>query len=106
MIVTAWNNGSHHKSGAGYGIKVSIKDRDNYFDSGWSFIQLFLGDSKDSFSVNTAKKSFWNDTCHELISKDIGQWLIDQGLAPWPKGNPPKLKLTMLDGNQFRLARE
>ncbi len=32
MIVTAWNNGRHHASGAGYGLKVAIADRDRYFD--------------------------------------------------------------------------
>jgi hypothetical protein len=35
MIVTAWNNGKYHKTGAGYGFKVSIEDRDKYFKKDW-----------------------------------------------------------------------
>jgi hypothetical protein len=31
MIVTAYNNGQHHPSGAGYGLRLSVKDRDKYF---------------------------------------------------------------------------
>jgi hypothetical protein len=28
MIVTAWNNGSWHESGAGYGVKVNPGDKE------------------------------------------------------------------------------
>ena len=34
MIVIAWNNGGHHPSGAGYGLKISITDRNQYFNRG------------------------------------------------------------------------
>ena len=34
MIVKAWNNGAHHPTGAGYGIKISLADL-NEFDPHW-----------------------------------------------------------------------
>ena len=35
MIVTAWNNGPHNTSGAGYGVKVSAGDRElEYVEDG------------------------------------------------------------------------
>jgi RNA 3'-terminal phosphate cyclase len=34
-IVTAWNNGAHHSSGAGYGVKLTTKDRDVYLRREW-----------------------------------------------------------------------
>ena len=44
--------------------------------------------------VNCAKDSFWNGTCRELIARDIGRWFIDLGLAPWPKGRPPRFSMS------------
>ena len=69
FIGTAWNNGSHKMSGAGYGIKLNPRDRDRYFRKPKAFLRL-EGQAGD-ISVNTDKPSFWNYTCRELISKDI-----------------------------------
>lgn len=40
MKATAWNNGQHHPSGAGYGIKFTAADRDHFFRREWESIQL------------------------------------------------------------------
>lgn len=93
MKVTAWNNGKHHETGAGYGLKISVEDRDRHFDRHRQTVRIRFPDGSDC-AVNVAKSSFWNDTCRELISKEIGLWLIASGNAPWPKGHPPVLKLT------------
>ena len=78
---TAWNNGSHKMNGAGYGIKIDPRDRDRYFRKPNAFLRL-EGQTGD-ISVNTDKPSFWNGTCRELISKDIGLWLIPvDGIVP------------------------
>ena len=103
MRVTAWNNGSHHSSGAGYGLRISVADRDQFFDRSSASILLVLTDG-NQITVNTDKASFWNDTCRELISQSIGRWLIDEGLAPWPKGQPPEFELTKT-GDRFLLSK-
>lgn len=92
MIWTAWNNGRHHQSGAGYGFRVSAADRDTYFDRSWKIVTLELPsrEARITVTANIDKPSFWDGTCREMISKEIGQWLIARGLAPWPKGHPPK----------------
>ncbi len=105
MDVTAWNNGQHLASGAGYGLKVTIQDRDRWFNRKWGHIWLRLEGETDSFEVNVGKPSFWSDTCHELIHKRIGQWLIINHLAPWPKGQPPKLVLEHPSENNFYLRK-
>lgn len=38
MKVTAWNSGKHLESGAGYGFKLSIEDRDTFFDKDWTTV--------------------------------------------------------------------
>ena len=104
MIVTAWNNGRHHKSGAGYGIKISVEDRDRFFNSTWKTVILELEGYSHSVEVNINKTSFWNTSCRELISKDIGLWLRQRGLAPWTKRKPPKLEMVPVKDNRFELS--
>jgi hypothetical protein len=106
MQVTAWNNGSHHVSGAGYGIKIEIADRDRFFKREWKFIFLELEGHVSAIKINVDKASFWNESCRELISAEIGKWLLDTGLAPWSKGNPPKLVMEHIADNRFLLKRK
>jgi hypothetical protein len=100
---TAWNNGQHDKSGNGYGLKIPIADRDKYFDRTRGSVKVVVSDSGAEIEVNTNKKSFWSDSCRELISKELGVWLIRRGLAPWPKGSPPQVKVTPLAEGHFRI---
>jgi|SRR5712664_1289150 len=104
MIATAWNNGTHHESGAGYGLKIDVADRDRYFSRDWQDVVIKFSDGR-SATINIDKDSFWNFTCRELINQEIGRWLRSQGLAPWPAGNPPKLDLEPTSGNSFALNR-
>ena len=102
MKVTAWNNGEHHQTGAGYGLKLSASDRDRYFRESWGTVLIHLPDGVES-EVNTDKASFWNESCRELISQEIGRWLIKTGKAPWPGGNPPKFELIPKGERHFEL---
>ncbi len=106
MKTTAWNNGQHLSSGVGYGLKVTIEDRDRCFDQHWGSIWLRLEGESHAFEVNVTKPSFWGKTCHELIHKNIGKWLIKNHLAPWPKGKPPKLELEHIKDNHFFLRKK
>ncbi len=102
MRVVAWNNGRHHRTGAGYGLKVSAKDRDDYFDKSWGEVLINLPDGSIA-TVNITKDSFWSSTCRELIGKNIGGWLLASGLAPWGSGNPPRFDLKVIRPREFRL---
>lgn len=104
MKVTAWNSGKHFESGAGYGLKVSIEDRDTFFDKNWTSVIVQLPNNNEPIEINIAKSSFWNSTCRELISQDIGIWLRSEGLAPWRKGKPPKFELVHIAGNSFKVT--
>ena len=55
-------------------------------------------------SVNTNKASFWNGTCKELLSKEIGLWLINNDVAPWMKNHPPKLQLEPAGEQRFNVT--
>jgi len=101
MIVAAWNNGQHYVSGAGYGLRVAVADRDRFFDPDGGSAVLDLEGWGAPVTVNTAKASFWGPTCRELIAGEIGRWLRRRGLAPWPQGRPPRLLMEPLGRNRF-----
>src|SRR3954471_4032950 len=98
MHATAWHNSVPSTDPTGYGIKFTKPDRDRYFRTEWDSIVLELDESEET-SVPLAP-SFWR-SCSELRSGAIGQWLIDQRVAPWPRGNPPGVVVHHLDGNRF-----
>ena len=103
FVATAWNNGR-----AGYGLKIRLSDRKRFFDRKWKTVTLSSNPSNGKLladRVNVEKRSFWSNECGELISKDIRNWLRDQGLVPWTKGNPPKFRLTPTDSGTFDVAR-
>jgi hypothetical protein len=104
MRVITWNNGSHHLDGNGYGIKISALDRDQFFDPQWKTIFLELDGKHDPVEINVRKKSFWNKTCRELISKEIGMWLIEHDLHIWQPGQPVQLELQITGERKFRLT--
>jgi hypothetical protein len=101
MRATGWNNGAWHASGAGYGIKIDLDDRNHFFQKTWSDVQIELP-SGVTTTVNISE-SFWS-RCSELRSQAIGQWMIALGLAPWKTGAPPVLRLEPARGRVFRLA--
>ena len=103
MIVKAWNNGEHKASGAGYGVKLSVEDRDSFFDRKWEKVVVTLPNGI-KVEANVKKASFWNGTCRELINKKFGEWFIEKGLAPWVSGKPPEFKLTPQADNFFVLS--
>lgn len=104
MQVTAWTNGQHHRTGAGYGFKLLADDRDRYFDKSWSTVFVSLPGVPKEVEVNVSKASFWSNTCRELVSREVGLWLREHGYAPWASGNPPKFDLAPVRGNHFKLA--
>jgi hypothetical protein len=93
FLAVGWNNGSHHQSGAGYGLKISAADRDAYFKREWGTVDLYFPGISKPATVNVKKPSFWGGTCKELISREIGGWLISNRIAPWPSGSPPQFRL-------------
>lgn len=105
MEVTAWNNGKHLVTGAGYGFKVNAKDRDQHFERSWKTVLVSLPGEERDVDVNIEKSSFWSETCHELINREFGRWLLENGYAPWSSGEPPKFRLLHEHGNHFRLER-
>lgn len=105
LLWSAWNNGKHSLSGAGYGIKVPIGDRDRYFNRNQEsvILELPVRGGFVKVTLNTNKSSFWNKTCHELISQEIGRWLLNAGLAQWPTRHPPKLAIGITSEKHFRV---
>jgi hypothetical protein len=100
MYVTAWSNGRPLRTGAGYGIRLSVGDRDRFFDPDWSDVSVDVADGEPV--LVPLSSSFWR-SCPELRSAAIGQWLLRNALAPWPRGAPPTLVLSPAGTRRFHL---
>ncbi|HEY9076423.1 MAG TPA: hypothetical protein VIO61_07755 [Anaerolineaceae bacterium] len=105
MIVTAWNDGAHSRSGKGYGFRVAIPDRDAFFQKDWEQITLTLEGEDEPVEIALNPAHFWGDPCRELVHPKIGKWLHKEGLAPWARGNPPRLVLEPVEGSRFILSK-
>lgn len=103
FIARTWNNGSHHPSGAGYGLKIRLQDREQFFNRNWQTVILHLDGQERSVEVNVAKASFWNRTCGELISREIGVWLQRNNRNHWPNRQPHEVRFTVVDERAFRV---
>ena len=73
FLVTAWKSGKWEKTRISCGFKVSIEDRDRFFETSWETVTLRLvaGEKRRVAEANVAKDSFWDKTCRELINKEI-----------------------------------
>lgn len=96
MQVTGYPHGQ-----SGLGLRVRPADRDRFFDRSWRNVVLdILGHQVITVPVSD---SFWRQ-CPELRSNEIGRWLQQSGLAPWPRGRPPKIQMEHAYGNRFEVT--
>ena len=102
MIVTGWSNGRPNlATGSGYAVRIARRDRDLHFGRQWFEVAVRLG-GEEAVRV-TLSPSFWR-RCSGLRSAKIGLWMLDNGVAPWPKGSPPRLRLEPTGEAEFRLS--
>jgi hypothetical protein len=89
-------------SGPGYGIRISKADRNRYFVPGWDRVELeFPSGQRVKVSLT---RSFWKPekACAELRSAAVGRWMIEQGVAPWPKGLSATADVGAIGSDVFR----
>jgi hypothetical protein len=98
FLTSAWCNGS-----TGFGLKLAEADRNRFLKREWKTIELFLPDDETPAVVNIAKPSMWDGSCRELIHSKIGHWFKAAGLYPWPKGEPPKVRIMPIGERAFRV---
>jgi hypothetical protein len=103
FIAKTWNNGHRHASGAGYGIKITLQDREQFFNRSWHIVNLNLSGNANPIEVNVAKPSFWNRTCGELISQEIGLWLQRNNAETWPPRRPHQVRMTVMGEREFKV---
>ena len=107
FVAGAWKNSRRCKAPTetGYGLRVSIADRDMFFDRSWKTVKLNLVGPVNGHmaEANIDKDSFWNGVCGELISKDIRKWFLDNRFIPWQEGCPPRFWLTPTNEREFEV---
>jgi hypothetical protein len=89
-LVSTWNNGSRHASGAGYGIRFSRGVLETIFQPNTKSIRLRIGADHATEHTVRISNSFWTG-CPEVRDQRIGIWLKILGLDHWETGRPHKL---------------
>lgn len=93
MRAICWRGGT-------LGIRVGKANAHRFFDRTWSIVEVEMDARSVPFPLS---KNFWT-TCPEIRGASIRSWLRAHGLDTWVHGHPPKVELTPLDGNRFRLS--
>jgi hypothetical protein len=100
MTATGWKGGKNkERMESTYGVSVG-RTNARGFSKHWKAVELEIDGDFHEFPL---RETFWTN-CPEFRGAVIGQWLSRHGLAHWPHGKPPKLVLTPLGGNRFRLS--
>ena len=93
MEARGWKGGT-------YGVSVGKANAAQYFKKTWSRVEIEIDGEFHSFPL---RETFWK-TCPEFRGGALKEWLLRSGLAPWPRGDPPKLILRPLKENRFRIS--
>jgi hypothetical protein len=83
-----------------YGVSVGRANARQFFKREWTSVEIEVDNQFHSFQLSEA---FWV-TCPEFRGGALKDWLLRHKLAPWPRWKTPKLILTPLGGNRFRLS--
>lgn len=82
-MLSTWNNGSWHETGAGYGFRVDKKYQ--HLFRGYTNITVILPDGTQANPNIT--QSFWG-TCPDLRHQNIGLYLLSVNQGQWQGRNP------------------
>ena len=89
LAISSYEDRLFHSQGAVSLMNASIVG-DLFLDGEIHDILILQGATvRGSLSARGDLWSFWGPQCREVISRDIGRWLIDQDHAPWPDSQPP-----------------
>jgi hypothetical protein len=97
MRVTGWKNS---RKGGTLGLRVGKENASRFFDRKWRSVDVDFSGKVVTIDITD---SFWAE-CPELRDPYIKVFLSNFGLAPWPKGRPPRMQLLPCGGNRFRLS--
>ena len=87
-------------TGQGFGFTVPVAFRERLFKREWRSVVIYL-DGKEH--ETTLHETFWM-TCNHLQSREISEWLAQNGLTrEWPRRQPPIVSVKQRGGNQFEV---
>jgi hypothetical protein len=91
--VTGWQG----TGGVTLGFRFGAENAQRFVDPAWKELVIELDLEPHAFPI---RGSFWR-RCPEVRGAAITAWLMRHGLAPWPAGRPPRVRLRHLWDNRF-----
>jgi hypothetical protein len=92
--VTGWQG----TGGVTLGFRFGSENARTFVDRRWHSVEVELEGVAHEFPI---RPPFWR-TCPEIRGAPITTWLTRHRLAPWPRGNPPRIRMVYLGANRFR----
>src|SRR5689334_19489332 len=90
--VTGWQS----TGGVTLGIRFGAENARLFVERSATEVLIELDGRTEAFPI---RSSFWRK-CPEVRGAPITTWLMRHGLAPWLRGQPPRLRLVHLGGNR------
>ena len=115
FIASAWSDGRpNNETGAGYGLRIKIRDRDRVFNENERHkpVTLKLVGNRRSCEVTVRiDNGCFCKNCPEFRDQEIGLWFIENefinrkpGSRPWPYRKPPKFQIVPIGKHRFEVS--
>jgi hypothetical protein len=105
FIISAHNNGTFSSTGSGYGFRIKNSDvkKKSKFLPHNIFISLSNEFTNIKININQDAVSFGEHII--FTKKEIGKWLILNGVKKWDEGHPPKFSMKQEKDNYFKIEK-
>ena len=105
IIIKAYNNGTYDKTGSGYGFRLKNADVKNNSGIFPHTIFITFDTELGKIPVNINQNSVVYGNSVIFTKKEIGIWLIRNGMGTWKEGNPPEFLMEHDVGNHFTIQK-
>jgi len=105
MVIKAYNNGSYSQTGSGYGFRIKKSDIRDNLDIFTQTIFLTLDTKLKKIPIFINQDSVQFGDCGIFTKKEIGEWLILNGMRKWKEGNPPEFLMKYDGNNHFKIQK-
>lgn len=92
--VTGWQS----TGGTTLGLRFGAENARTFVDASRPAVTIELDGTSHEFPI---RASFWKK-CPEFRGAPITAWMLRHRLAPWPRGAPPRVRMSHIGCNTFR----
>jgi hypothetical protein len=101
IMISAYNNGEFSQTGAGYGFRIKNSEVKKNSKLLVSEIFITLDNKFKNIKVTINQDTVSDGERVVFTNKEIGRWMIKNGINEWGEGIPPKFIMQHIEKNFF-----